>query len=403
MDWGREAEDRLNRIARCSLPGAGITRFPFTDEHRAALEEIKSWMLRAGMTTRLDAAATLVGRAGTGDKVFLIGSHQDSVRDGGRYDGIMGIVIGSLAVEKLKAEGKDLAVAVEVLAFADEEGVTFPTALLGPRALAGTVDPAVLSMTDRTGETLRDALNRFGADAQGIAALARDPGNVVGYLEVHIEQGPALEQADAALGVVTGICGIERNTVVFEGDTGHAGTVPMESRRDALVAASDFIAAVHDSACRIDGLRATIGALTLHPGVANAIPSRVELVLEIRSLLDMDRERFAVDAVKAGAEIGDRRNVAFSMHRSYQQPAVPADAMLVDALDQACQSVCPTVPRLPSGATHDASAMADLCPMAMLFVRCRGGLSHRPEEYASPEDMAAAVSATAAFLSALAG
>lgn len=397
MDWGQEAQDRLTRIAECSLGGPGVTRFPFTAEHRAARGMIEGWMARAGLETRLDAAGTLIGRAGPPDTpAFLIGSHQDSVRGGGQYDGIMGVALACLALEALRADGTPLPRAIEVLAFADEEGVRFPTALLGPRALAGTVDEAVFSIEDRDGITLGAALGAFGGAPERVPALARDPDEVLGYLEIHIEQGPALEQADQPLGIVTGICGIERNAVRFAGQTGHAGTVPMEGRRDALVAAADFVSAIHDAARTEPGLRATVGTLSVFPDVVNAIPSEARLTLEIRHEDDRRRADFRARAREIGAQAARARGTAFGLEQTYAQPAVPCDPGLVAALERAA----PGAPRLPSGATHDASAMADLCPVAMLFVRCRGGISHRPEEYASAADMGEAVRATARFLAA---
>ena len=265
MGWGEEAERRLNEIANCSAGGEGVTRFPFTQQHMAANEIIRSWMSKAGLTTRVDAAGTLIGRkeGSAGHKTFLIGSHQDSVRNGGRYDGTMGIVVACLAMEKLARDRTMLPFSVELLAFADEEGVRFPTALLGPRALAGTVDQAVLRMADQDGITLADALHKFGGDPSEVVNLKRESGETLGYLEVHIEQGPVLEREKTPIGIVTGICGIERNFVTFTGETGHAGTVPMTGRRDALVAAAEFITAVENAARRAEDLRATVGSLVL--------------------------------------------------------------------------------------------------------------------------------------------
>lgn len=400
MNWGQYAQDRLSDIAKSSVDEIGVTRFPFTPEHKAALGVIQSWMAQAGLQVHMDAAGTLIGRkqGPNGAPVLLIGSHQDSVRNGGRYDGIMGVVLGCLALEKLKAEAVELPFSVEILAFADEEGVRFPTALMGPRALAGTFDPAVLDMKDNDGVSLRRALADFGGDPDGVSSLARDPSKTAGYLEIHIEQGPVLEAADAALGIVTGICGIERNTVTFTGDTGHAGTVPMDSRRDALVAASDFISAIHDAAMKIPDLRATVGALSLHPNVVNAIPSKVELTLEIRALDDTVRDKFARSARSVGDRISEFRRVGFSMERTYKQPAVPCDINMIGELEAAVAAIGHTAPRLPSGATHDASAMADLCRTAMLFVRCKDGLSHKPEEFATDNDMGAAIHVISSFL-----
>ncbi|WP_420395415.1 M20 family metallo-hydrolase [Nioella sp.] len=388
MDWGKEAARRLAEIATCSAPGPGVTRFPFTAEHRAAQALITGWMGRAGLEVHLDAAGTLVGRreGPAGARTLLIGSHQDSVRGGGAYDGIMGIALACLALERLG--DRDLPNAVEVLAFADEEGVRFPTALMGPRALAGTFDPGVLDRCDADGVSLREALAGFGGDPGAVAGLKRDPARALGYLELHIEQGPVLERAGQPVGVVSSICGIERNALTFRGETGHAGTVPMEARRDALVAASGLISTLPGVAADWPGLRATVGEMHLHPNVANAIPEEVRLVLEIRAERDADRGACAARCQELAEARARAAGCEVSFERSYEQPAVACDPELVSVLRRAAGE---GVPILPSGATHDASAMADLCPMAMLFLRCRGGLSHRPEEFASPEDMGVAI------------
>src|SRR6056297_1345930 len=192
MDWGAEAERRLTEIAACSEATEGVTRLPFTPEHAAANDLIRAWMEQAGLAVHLDAAGTLVGRkAGPeGTPTLLMGSHQDSVRNGGRYDGIMGVALACLAVERLSADRAALPFGIEVLAFADEEGVRFPTALMGPRALAGTLDPGVFDLTDRDGVRLGCALAAFGGDPDGIGAAARDPATVRGFVEEHIEPGP---------------------------------------------------------------------------------------------------------------------------------------------------------------------------------------------------------------------
>lgn len=399
-DWGAEAQKRLQQIAACSRGGPGVTRLPFTAEHRCATDHISDWMRKAGMEVHLDAAGTLIGRHGgpATAPAMLIGSHQDSVINGGRYDGIMGIALACLAVERLASEGVTLPFPVEVLAFADEEGVRFPTALVGPRALAGTFDPAVLNLADGDGVTLHQAMTDFGLEVSAIPALARDPKATLGYLELHIEQGPVLEHGNHPVGVVTGICGIERNTITLCGETGHAGTVPMNARQDALVAASRFIAAVHDAALQTDELRATIGTLSLTPNVVNAIPDEVRLTLEVRAPDDRTRSTFAQDMRHIGEQIAAVADVGFSMDQTYLQPAVPCSAELTDLLAKAAAQVTGEAPHLPSGATHDASAMADLGPIAMLFLRCRDGVSHRPEEYASAADMGVAVAVVARFL-----
>lgn len=401
-DWGGIAGRRLAEIAHCSLPGAGVTRLPFTPDHAAANKQITDWMASAGLLAELDAAGTLIGRMeGNGnrqDKTFIIGSHQDSVRNGGRFDGIMGVSLACLAVEKAMTDGFQPDFAIEVHAYADEEGVRFPTALLGPRAIAGTFDPFVLEMADGDGVTLRKAIDEFGGQSDRITNLARPPHGTLGYLEMHIEQGPVLEAEDLATGIVTSICGIERNTVTLHGKTGHAGTVPMAGRRDALVAASRIIAEANKRASVGDNIRATVGTLSILPGAVNQIPETVSFSLEIRSPDDAARTEFSQDirqyAQTAAAEIG----CTAEMQNTYAQTAQPCDPGFIALLEVACRNVQGRALQLPSGATHDASAMAALCPMAMLFVRCRDGVSHVPEEHASAEDMGQAIAIAAEFL-----
>lgn len=400
MDWGKIAQKRLNEIAKCSLPSVGVTRFPFTKEHELAIGVIKGWMEQADLSVSMDAAGTLRGRKeGTIEApTFLIGSHQDSVRDGGQYDGIMGIVLGCLALEKLKTEGINLPFAVEVLAFADEEGVRFPTALMGPRSLAGTFDPKDLELKDRDGVSLRDALAKFGGKPEKLLSLKRKSHEILGYLEVHIEQGPILEDQNSALGVVSGICGIERHEVTFVGETGHAGTVPMSSRRDALLAASEFIVAVNHNAIMQEKVRATVGSLQLWPDVVNAIPNKVTLTLEIRALDDKQRQEFQSKAQNLMSAVSQKCNVSGSMRCTYSQPAVLCDEGLSLYLNASALNYCSNIVNLPSGATHDASAMADLCPIAMLFVRCAEGKSHTPLEAVQDVDMTVAINTIADFL-----
>ncbi|MCB1337895.1 MAG: M20 family metallo-hydrolase [Maritimibacter sp.] len=403
--WGAHAADRLAALAACSLPGPGVTRLPFTPEHRAALDLLTGWIRAAGLAVQIDAAGTLVGRLDgpAGAPTLLMGTHQDSVREGGGFDGIMGVVLPLLALEALQEEGTALPFAVEVLAFADEEGVRFPTALIGPRALAGTFDPEVLGMADGAGVTLAEALDGFGCAPGEIAGLARDPGGVLGYLETHIEQGPVLEAEGLALGVVTAICGIERHPLVLTGETGHAGTLPMEMRRDALAGAAELVLEVERLARATPGLLGTMGTLDLAPGAVNAVPREVQSVVELRAPEDAVREAAGAALTDFARAMAAERGLGLEMRRRYVQPATLCDHGLSELLAAAVAEVTGgPARRLPSGATHDASAMADLCPVAMLFVRCTGGVSHRPEEHATAEDMGAAVAAIAGFLKRLA-
>ncbi len=402
-DCGARAEGRLNELATCSEPGPGVTRFPFTSEHRAVIDLLRAEMEAQDLTVALDHAGTLIGRreGPPGSKTLLMGSHQDSVREGGAYDGIMGVVLPILALEKLRGEGVNLPFTVEILAFADEEGVRFPTALIGSRALAGTFDPAVLDMHDGQGVTLRDAMGSFGLEPSGIGALRRDPDDIIGYLETHIEQGPFLEHEDEAIGVVTAICGIELHEIKVTGETGHAGTLPMKGRRDALVGAAALVLEVEKLGQRTADLRATVGALTVEPNVVNAVPRAVRLTSEFRSPGDDIRSKAGETLHDFAQNLATRRSLTIEAKRTYVQVAQPCSENLSRRLISAAVQSGARGLLLPSGATHDASAMADLCPIAMQFVRCRGGVSHKPEELASAKDMALATSALSRFLTSI--
>ncbi|TMV82087.1 M20 family metallo-hydrolase, partial [Thioclava sp. BHET1] len=342
----------------------------------------------------------LIGRleGPANSRTLLMGSHQDSVRHGGRYDGIMGVVLPLVALRRLGAEGLRLPFAVEVLAFADEEGVRFPTALMGPRALADTFAPEALDLRDQDGIALARALRSFGGDPAQIAGLARAPATLLGYVECHIEQGPVLERAGLALGTVTAICGIERHPVVLSGEAGHAGTIPMALRRDALTGAAEIALALETLARETEGLLATVGEMHILPNAVNAVPGEARFTLELRHPEDPRREEAGAEITRIAREIAARRGLGIEIHRSYAQAATPCDPQLSERLEEAARQVTGRAQRLASGATHDASAMAALCPVAMLFTACRAGLSHHPEEYASPEDMAAAVATLALFL-----
>lgn len=399
-DWGQLAAGRLDQLARISEAGPGVTRLPFTQEHRAAITLLTRWMKDAGLQVHLDDAGTLVGRheGAPGSGTFYIGSHQDSVRQGGAFDGIMGVVLPILALEKLAAEANLPPFSVEILAFADEEGVRWPTALIGSRALAGTFDPAVLDMVDQGGTSLRHAMDEFGLNPDAISELRRPSQAALGYLEAHIEQGPVLQDSNAPLGVVTAICGIERHQITLTGQSGHAGTLPMASRRDALVGAAAIVTEVDRLARQTVDLRATVGELHVSPNVVNAVPGSVQMTVEIRSPKDDIREAAGEHVQDHARRLAAETGLGLRVERSYAQIAQPCDAALTAALAAAIAGPAANALHLPSGATHDASAMADLCPISMLFVRCRDGVSHSPDEHATADDLGQAVLAIARFL-----
>ncbi|KXF82063.1 allantoate amidohydrolase [Enterovibrio coralii] len=398
---GQTAQNYLKQLAECSETETGVTRFPFTPEHRRANALLTAWMEEAGLHVHMDDAGTLIGRyeAGENTRTLLMGSHQDSVKQGGAYDGIMGIVLPILALQALNRQGKILPYSVEVLAFGDEEGVRFPTALVGPRALAGTLDESVIDRKDKHGQSLRAALSDFGLEPEKIGQLKRNSEDIIGFVETHIEQGPVLEHEGLPLGVVSAICGIERHQLTFTGQAAHAGTVPIHLRKDALTAAAAVTLEAEKLAIKLPDLLATVGQLDVTPNVPNAVPGSVSMTLELRSPVDEVREK-AGDMLQAYAkETAQLRGLACEINRTYGQSATVCDGNLQLAIASAIGGLEVPVFTLPSGATHDASAMADLTPVAMLFVRCKKGISHNPAEFASDEDMGLAIEALMRLLS----
>lgn len=399
-DWGSEAATLLRELSAISEPGPGVTRLPYTPEHRAGLDLLTARMEMAGLTVSLDDAGTLIGRreGPPGAGTLLMGSHQDSVPQGGAYDGIMGVVLPVLALEKLKEDGAALPFAVEILAFADEEGVCFPTALVGSRALAGTVDPGVLDMVGKSGVTLRTAMEAFGLSPDRIPSIRRDPDRTIGFIETHIEQGPVLERENQPVGIVTAICGIDRHRITVTGETGHAGTLPMEGRRDALVGAAALVTEVNRMARETPDLRGTVGALEVSPNAVNAVPGHVRLTAEFRSPKDEIRDAAGEALHRFAERLAADTRLEIVCERTYSQTAQPCSGGMSEHLRRAIARRGGGCVALPSGATHDASAMADLCPVAMLFVRCLNGVSHNPAEYVCATDMAVAVDVLAAAL-----
>ncbi len=401
-------------VRRCDLMGAPpyseeadqlVRRF-LTPAHDAALETLGEWMSAAGMSVRRDAAANLIGRyeaTTPGAPALMIGSHIDTVRNGGRYDGALGVMLGIDCVEALALAGRRLDFAIEVIAFGDEEGSRFPAAMACSRAVAGTVDPAVLSMRDPEGVSLGEALAGFaGHDGVPITEAARAPSEVLAFLEAHIEQGPVLEAEGLALGVVTAIAAQKRFQVRLTGTAGHAGTTPMGLRRDPAPAAAEAILAVERlCAGGRDGLVGTVGRIAARPGAANVIPGAVEFTLDIRAETSPTRDAAAEAIISEIKAVAERRGLGLSIELLQDLPASPCDPALTQLLEDAVRAVGVTPRRLPSGAGHDAMVMADLCPTAMLFIRCEGGVSHNPAEAVDPADAALAARAMLAFIDAL--
>ena len=283
---------RLDELATFSDEQDRLTRLYLSPAHRLAMDHVMAWMQAAGMTARIDAVGNVVGRyeaSRAGAPAVLIGSHIDTVADAGKYDGNLGVLAGIAAVEALSRAGERLPVAIEVIAFGDEEGVRFPTALTGSRAVAGTLDPNLLDARDADGVTVQKALAEAGGDARAYASCARRPEDVLAYLEVHIEQGPVLEAEGLPVGVVTAINGATRARVQVKGEAGHAGTVPMALRRDALAAAAEMVLVVEREGQATADLVATVGQIEARPGSANVVPGAARFTIDVRAPADATR------------------------------------------------------------------------------------------------------------------
>jgi allantoate deiminase len=381
--------ERADALARHSEQQGGLTRVSLSPEYRAASELVLGWMREAGMQARLDAIGNVVGRY-EGDRpglaCLMFGSHLDTVRDAGKYDGMLGVICALECVQALHAAGKRLPFAIEVVGFTDEEGVRFGVTLLGSRAIAGTFDPKMLEAKDGNGTSLAEALRAFGLDPARIGEAARRRDELHAYAELHIEQGPVLEAEGLPVGAVTAINGYTRMAVTVEGSAGHAGTVPMNLRRDALAAAAECVLAVERIGSAEPELVATVGKLEALPGAINVIPGCVRFTVDVRAPVDAMRVR-ALEAI--GMEITAicrRRELVLRNERTQEMGVAACAPWLIERMERAIRDEGVGVRRLPSGAGHDGMAMQAIADIAMLFVRCEKGISHNPAEAITAAD-----------------
>jgi allantoate deiminase len=391
---GNEIVGRINELAAISEAPHRLTRIFLTKQHRAAAELILGWMRSAGMRAHLDAIGNVCGRyegEAVGLPCLMLGSHYDTVRDAGKWDGPLGLLTTISCVADLHKRGLRLPFAVEVIGFADEEGVRFASTLLGSRAVAGTFDESVLGGKDSAGISMREALSKFGLDPDHIGAAARTRGELLAYVELHIEQGPVLEAQDLPVGVVTAIAGATRLAARLTGMAGHAGTVPMRLRRDALAGSAECIVTVEEF-CRTDedGLVGTVGYIHAMPGATNVIPGQVSFTLDIRAPSDTHRRRAVADIVRKIEAIAKRRQLELQLDVTHENRTAPCAPWLRGQVAEAIAGEGFRVFELPSGAGHDGMAMIDIADVGMLFVRCRGGVSHHPDEHVELADVDAA-------------
>ncbi|MEH2515906.1 allantoate deiminase [Bradyrhizobium sp. AZCC 1610] len=388
---GDEIVSRINQLGTISETGEHLARIFLSPEHRIAADLILSWMRDAGMAAHLDAIGNVCCRyegERPGLPCLMLGSHYDTVRDAGKWDGPLGVITAISCVADLNRRGVRMPFAIEVVGFADEEGVRFASTLLGSRAIAGTFDESVLNARDSSGLTMREAMVQFGLDPGQIGTAARTRRELHAYVELHIEQGPVLEQQNLAVGVVTAISGATRLAANLSGMAGHAGTVPMAMRRDALAGAAECIVAV-EQFCKADGagLVGTVGVISAMPGATNVIPGRASFTLDIRAPTDPHRKQAVAEIVRQIEVIAKRRELSLQIDVTHENRTVPCAPWLKTQVAEAVAAENYPVFELPSGAGHDGMAMIDISDVAMLFVRCRGGISHNPAEHVELADV----------------
>ncbi|HLT77107.1 MAG TPA: allantoate amidohydrolase [Ferrovibrio sp.] len=392
---------RLDELGRISESPDFLLRTFLTPEQKQAHEKVAGWMREAGMTVHHDAAGNVVGRyegSQADAPVLMLGSHLDTVRNAGKYDGMLGVIAPIACVADLDRRGKRLDHAIEVVGFVNEEGTRFGAPMTGSRAIAGTFDPAMLETKDRNGVSMGEAYRAFGLDPAKIGSCARRKGSVAAFMELHIEQGPVLENEGLALGVVTAISGARRHRVEITGLAGHAGTVPMGQRQDALVAAAEIVTFIERRCTGTPTLVGTVGMMEALPGAMNVIPGMTRFSIDIRAGDDATRDAAIADVLREIEAVCARRNLTFTVTELYNSTATPCHPALMDAVEAAIRAQGLPTMRLPSGAGHDAATLAPLCPIGMMFMRCTRGISHNPLEAVLPEDVEVATAALLHFI-----
>lgn len=392
---GKRLEADIATMAAFTDPEQPYTRRPFTTPFKKGRHWLCEQMRAAGLAVEVDAAGNLVGqRPGQEDlPAILIGSHTDTVAGGGRFDGVIGVLGGLEIVRCLNELSIELRHPLQIVDFLGEEPTDFGVSTVGSRGMSGNLTAEMLTQTDADGSTLAEALLSLGGRPDDIQAGARKPGDIAAYLEMHIEQGPVLAQKGVPLAAVTGIAGIRRFSVAVEGETNHAGTTPMALRKDALVAAAQFVVDAEAIIRAKENAVGTVGYLAVSPNMANVVPGLVELIVEIRSIEPKTIHQIGGSLQQRVAEITERRGVPISMELLTDAAPVRADPRLLEITSQACRETAPHAQILPSGAGHDAMQIATIAPMGMIFVPSRDGKSHCPEEWTDIEDIALGVQA----------
>ena len=390
-DTGSSIMKRVEELALISESSNGLTRRFATPEHRRANQLAASWMEMAGMQVHEDAIGNVIGRyegENPAAPAIMLGSHLDTVVMAGKYDGMLGVLCGLACVEYLGANNIRLPYAIEVIAFADEEGVRYQSTFLGSRAVTGEFDLAMLDLIDKDGISMNDALIAFGKDPSQLSTAVREPGSLAAFLEVHIEQGPVLEQQDLGVGVVSAIAGATRMVATITGEAGHAGTVPMTLRKDALAAAAECILAVERLCTGPADLVGTVGRIVADPGAGNVISGRTEFSIDIRAANDERRLQAVADVTSELKQLCGNRGLEINIEEVHNAGSVECDAGLRRHISDAVASCGVRALELTSGAGHDTMVMAQMAPSGLIFVRCAGGISHNPAESITASDAA---------------
>jgi allantoate deiminase len=387
-------------MARCEALGSlsqnpsCLDRRYLTEQHKLANQLTSGWMIEAGMTTWQDSVGNIWGRytsAVPNAPRLIIGSHLDTVPNGGKYDGMLGVVAPVTLMAMFSGEGRQFPFHIDIVGFCDEEGTRFGTTLLGSRALTGKWQDEWRRLKDEDGISLEDAMKNFGLDFDAINSATIAQTDLLGYLELHIEQGPVLEQENLPVGVVNAIAGAKRFSLTVTGMAGHAGTVPMSMRHDALCASAEMILAVESISQQRPGVVATVGKIENAPNGVNVISGRCQFSLDIRSEEDPLRDAALAEILLKINDIAVLRNVELKIEQTHSAPAVHCDSALQNTLLKGVTEAGIVPKVLASGAGHDAMAMAEICPVAMLFTRCKGGISHHPAESITTDDVAASL------------
>jgi allantoate deiminase len=436
IDWKARTErisHRLERLAEITDEPGKLTRTLLSPAMAEATQLVDSWMQEAGLQTSTDFIGNLVGRTpdigrepisqtpgaehrtpNAKRRALLIGSHLDTVRDAGRFDGGLGVVLG-IEIADIFRSGFDLPFALMIAGFSDEEGVSFQTAYLGSRAFCGLLRPEDLEVSNREGslrqlltgaQTRRATVPQIGTKAE--PAFRLPPGTVgnhqlIGYFEIHIEQGPVLEDRSLPVGVVTAIAGQSRFRFNWTGKAAHAGTTPVALRKDALLGAARFALRTEDACSRFPGLVATLGELNVSPNVSNVVPGRVTHSLDVRHQEDSVRVAAIAWLCQEAGQIAAERKLGLERLLVQETPSVVCDPDFITRLAAATKSVTGDSFQLPSGAGHDAVVLSQLCPAGMLFVRCRDGLSHHPDEFVHVDDIELALRTAVRFVESFGG